>query len=167
MAKGKKAKVKALAAPAPIPPITDLADAYKKVLGYFSGGAPTGDGNYNGLAQYMHTDITVKKVARRDSIAGIGAVVSYLNNQMYFANPTFTPDTTPPVQLHPAAGAGKPAGTGGAARLGLAHGTGVYQDANTGVADPGITVRFCWTFVRDDVTGGWLLYNVYAHRTDL
>jgi hypothetical protein len=159
------AKGKTVTGPTRIPPITDLLAAYNNALSLFNGGPAAG--NYNALAQYMHTGVVVKKVARRETITGLGDVVSYLNNQMLYANPVFTPSSAPApgaaVSLHPAVGSAKYA----TAALGTAYGTGTYQDANTGVPDPGISVRFCWTFVRDEITQNWLLANVFAHRTDL
>ena len=87
------AKGKTVTGPTRIPPITDLLAAYNNALSLFNGGPAAG--NYNALAQYMHTGVVVKKVARRETITGLGDVVSYLNNQMLYANPVFTPSSAP------------------------------------------------------------------------
>ena len=164
----------------PLPAIwsKDLATAYGNVLGAFnavglaSNNAPT---DYSALVPILHTDIVIKKVARRESVSGIGNVISYLNTVMAPVFPVFSavgssPSTIPPASgytfappsytLRPASGTGP----NGAAMQGVAYGIGAYQDANSGGP---ANVYFCWSFVRDEITKYWWLHNVYAHRTDL
>jgi hypothetical protein len=133
----------------------DLLTAYNNVYNQFNAG------QFTAMALNMHTDIVVKKVARRESISGIGNVVSYLNNQMALVNPAITVSS---YTLHPPATSSNYA----TAKICLAYGEGTYTDDNSGPnGRTTINVHFCWTFVRDEITTFLLLANVYAHRTDI
>jgi hypothetical protein len=128
---------------------TDLQTAYQNVLTQFNAG------QYNLMEQSMHTDIVIKKVVHRETVIGIGNVVTYLNSQMAPVNPVATVAT---VNFHPRTPANQATAT-----IGVVHGEGTYQDDHSGGQIP---VRFCWTFVRDATTQDWLLLNVFGHRTD-
>jgi hypothetical protein len=127
-------------------PMSNLIDRFNEAVKIFNNPQNFGQ-SYNDLKPYLHPHIAMQRVDDPTFVLGRDTVLNYLNSGQYGIRPQFNPQTTnetPDPSDHDIAA--------------TITGTGAYVDDTSGQEpSPTLKVAYAFAFVRESVTGEWLI----------